>query len=193
MEITLDISNDQVDIIKRAFGLERFKTKEDLAKAVLPLAFEAWFNWLSGEKRYNSLTEQYTDWIEKIYDDLLPTEAPSAERLFNFFNVPYGQAQYIARVLSNCDTARWRTEALNELKAKLLEQRDKVYSWTDQTGTVDLKLFKPEMIQLRTIFEDLGHESPRDIKIPGRSGWGNLTVVTIDARTFKKVCERLAI
>jgi hypothetical protein len=90
MEITMDLSDDQITILERAFASSRFKNDE-LAQAWLQLAAEAWLSWLSGEKRYNSLTEQHIDWIEKIYEHLLPeTEAPSAERLFNSFNVPYG-------------------------------------------------------------------------------------------------------
>ena len=119
MKIMIDLSEEEDRIASLVRGLDwpPSKTPDDLAQALLPLAVGAWLSWLSGEKRYNSLTEQYTDWIEQIYKNLLPqTEAPSVDRLFNSFNVPYGQAQYIARVLTNRTLASWRAQAREELR-----------------------------------------------------------------------------
>ncbi len=197
MKITIELNDDQAAALERALASPRFKTREDLAQAWLPLAAEAWLGWLSGEKRYNSLTEQYSDWIEQIYARLLPeTEAPSAERLFNSFNVPYGQAQYIARVLNNRALARWREHALEQLKAALLERKDEVYAWiADQreTAVVELVLFKPAATELEILVESLFRDSPGEVDIPRTSGTRNLSAVRITARTFEKVCELLNI
>ena len=194
MQITMDLNDDQIAILERAWP--HFETREELAQAWLPLAVGAWLSWLSGEKRYNSLTEQYTDWIEKIYECVLPqTEAPSAEQLFNSFNVPYGQAQYIARVLNNRATARWREHALEELKARLREQKDEVYSWAvqdDAINVVKMMLSKPAKTELEIIIDDLCRQSPGKVDILRSSG-RNFVEIKITARTFKKVCERLAI
>jgi len=195
MKISLDLTDDQEAMLERALASPRFKSCEELTQAWLPLAIEAWLGWLSGEKRYNSLTEQYTDWIEQIYTRLLPeSEAPSAERLYNSFNVPYGQAQYIARVLNNRALACWREHALEQLKAALRERKAEVYAWIEQEremAVVELVLFLPAGTELEIIVENLFRESPGEVDIPRSTVSRDLVAVRITARTFEKVCESL--
>jgi len=197
MEIPIDLRDDQKATFERAFAWQSDKTSDEVVQTLLQLAAEAWSSWLSGAKRYNTLTEQYTDWIEKMYEHLFPeeTEAPSAQRLNSSFNVPYGKAQYIARVLNDRLTARQTEKALGDLKTKLREGKDEISEWGPELAQrgVDIKLFKPEEIQLQPIIEDLVHESPEDVDIPKRIIWGNLVVITITARTLRKVCARLGI
>lgn len=173
----MDLSNNQIAILERAFGLERFETCEGLAQALLPLAVGAWLSWLSGEKRYNSLTEQYTDWIDKIYEHLLPqTEAPSVERLFNSFNVPYGQAQYITRVLTNRALASWRGQARKNLKDRLLERKCDVDDWIKEdrlTERVEVVLSKEAATELEIIVDNLLRESPGEVDILRSAGGRN--------------------
>ncbi len=103
--------------LELAFG--PFKDKQDEQDAMSRfsnLAVTALLDWLSVKKRYRSLTDQYIDWVEQIYTDLLPQEeAPSTERIYNSLNMPYGQASYIARVLSSKTLVHWRTIAKKEL------------------------------------------------------------------------------
>jgi hypothetical protein len=199
VKITTDLSDDQIAVLVRALDWPPSKTPEELAQAWQQLAVEAWLSWLSGEKRYNSLTEQYTDWIEKIYEHLLPeTEAPSVERLWDKFHVPYGQAQYIARVLNNRQMARWREHEREGLKTAMSKRKDEAYRWIEQGDEmehVEMKLLKPAMKELYIIIEDLFRESPEDVKeMPIRSGsLGNLVAIKITAHLFKKVWERLVI
>ncbi len=197
MNISINLSGDQTAVLERAFESSRFKTKDELAPALLQLAASAWIDWISGSKRYNSLTEQYTDWIEQIYEALLPeSEAPSPERLFNSFNVPFGQAQYIARVLNNRSMARWRVHALNQLKNRLLERKTEVYSWIEQNREmekVEIPLLRPAALELEILVERLFQAAPDEVDIPSSVGSRNLAAVKITARTYKKVCELLNI
>jgi hypothetical protein len=194
MEITIDLSDDDhiafLESLESALGWPHSKRKE-----LAQLAVGAWLSWLSGEKRYNSLTEQYVDWFEQIYEHLLPeTEAPSTERLFNSFNVPYGQAQYIARVLNNRDTARWRDYAREELKAQLRGQKeeiDKCIAKGDELAPIEIVLSKTAARVLRTITNDLLRESRREEDMPHVSGSGDFVAVTMTAGTCKKVCKEL--
>jgi hypothetical protein len=67
--------------------------------------------------------------VQALYEALLPDELPSADRLFNKFNLPPGQAAYIARVLTEKEVPRWRSVALRELRATvedLVQQRKDV-------------------------------------------------------------------
>lgn len=197
MNIPVELSDDQIAILEHAFASSRFETREELAQAWLQLAAGAWSSWLSGEKRYNSLTEQYTDWIERIYDHLLPlAEMPSVERLLNFFNMPYGQAQYITRVLNNRDTPRLRTKALEELKKALRDQKDDIKNLGPERARLKsyIEMDKSAAIQFEIITKNLWRESRKDVDLPSRSGtWSDLVTIGITPRTFKKVCERLGI
>ena len=67
MQITVELSDEQVQHIGRAFRRDRFDDIQETAEQLAQLAIAAWIDWLSGEKRYTSLTQQYTDWIEGIY------------------------------------------------------------------------------------------------------------------------------
>jgi hypothetical protein len=195
MNVVVELSNDQIATLEHAFTLSDLK-KEALAQALLPLAVNAWLDWLSGQKRYNSLTEQYTNWIYEMYEGLLPNETPSANQLYNCFNVPYGQAQYIARVLNNRDIPRLRAQALEELKAKLLEQKNEIYSRPppQAKSKADIMLSKNATMQLDNIMGYLARKSPDEVDpLTKFDGLGNLVGVKITARTFKKVCERLDI
>jgi len=40
--------------------------KDELVQAWLLLADESWLSWLSGEKRYTSLSEQHTGWGDLV-------------------------------------------------------------------------------------------------------------------------------
>jgi hypothetical protein len=191
MKITVDLNDEQIAFLLRALDWPEEK-RDELAQAWLLLADEAWVSWLSGGKRYTSLSEQYTDWIEKIYNRFLPDDPPSVDRLSNSFNVPYGQAQYMARVLKERNTAEWRDKALTELKERLSEKEKKITSeeWRD-VDKADINMSKSAAIQLERIIWDLYRQSPEDVDIPSRSGWGDLTAVKITVGTLKKVCEHL--
>ena len=55
--------------------------------ALAQLATAAWLDWLVRRAAlYTSLTQQYADWVETLYLNLLPeAEAPSVDRLYNNF------------------------------------------------------------------------------------------------------------
>jgi hypothetical protein len=119
--IAVSIPDETKSGLTRAFG--PFKTKKEEQDAILRfanLAVSALSDWLTGNKRYRSLTEQYIDWVEQVYTDLLPQEeAPSTERIYNSLNMPYGQAAYISRVLASKTLVHWRTIAAKELRDAL--------------------------------------------------------------------------
>jgi hypothetical protein len=197
MNILVELSDAEIAVLEHAFTSSRFKTREELAQAWLSLAAAAWLSWLSGEKRYNSLTEQYIDWIEKIYDHLLPLEEmPSVERLLNFFYMPYGQALYVTRVLNNRDTPRLHAQALEELKKALRDRKAEI----DKLGPAlarqkyHIDMEKSAAIQLEIIAKNLWRESRKEVDLPRRSGsCSDLVTMGITPRTFKKVCEHLSI
>jgi hypothetical protein len=197
MQVTIDLTPEQVEQLERAFIPSRFETSQDLIEALLPMMAATWLDWITAAKRYNSLTEQYTDWLEQIYAHLLPVdEAPTAERMFNSFNLPYGQAQYIARVLNNRAQAHWRAYALEQLKAKLSARKAEAEQWVKEKraqDTLELMLFRPSFQELEIFVESLFRKNPDEIDILRVNSTRNLYAVRITARTFLKICRALKI
>ena len=92
--ITIEVDEDDLSDLSRAFdGGDR----QELAVKFAGLALAEHLDWITGRARYRSLTEEHLARIERIYEDMLPeTEAPSFNRLYNSFNLPHGQAMYLA-------------------------------------------------------------------------------------------------
>jgi len=119
--ITVQVPTEIVDhillMMEPELGeIDRDATLTDFAS----LGFEQLYDWLSGRKRYRTLTEQCTEWLENIYTRLLPEdEVPSYSRLYNKFNIPYGQAGYIIRVLNERELPHIRARAREQLREAL--------------------------------------------------------------------------
>ncbi len=197
MQVTLDLSDEQVGAIQAAFSPSRFATPQETVEALLPLMVSAWLDWMSGAKRYSSLTEQYTDWLEQVYARLLPPgEAPSATRLYNSFNIPYGQAQYIARVLNNKALTQWRKWAVDNLKSMFLKRRDEIYAWikaNDGEQNAGFLMDNVTYVEFKLLFEQLYRQLPGQIELYKYTSAGNLYKVLITASTFARLCEALGI
>ena len=113
-----------------------------------------------------------------------------------FLQYAYGQAQYITRVLNNRDTPRLRTQALEELKKALRDQKDDIKNLGPQQARLKsyIEMDKSAAIQFEIITKNLWRESRKAVDLPSRSGtWSDLVTIGITPRTFKKVCERLGI
>lgn len=158
--------------------------KEEAANRFAGIAVEELLGWILGEKRYRSVTELQISWIEQIYLSLFPDKMPKATVLYNSFNIPYGQATYIARVLAEKDLPAWRGRARNELKSRLEDQKEEAKSNVDAGGqdrfvkrqiTVT-KLASLELFRIATeIWED-----DKSFKLPERRpGIGDVVNVDI--------------
>ena len=82
MNVTVNITDDQVSILQRAFTRSRYDDPKTIAEALFPLAINFWLEWIAGTKRYTSLTEQYTDWIDQIYTALLMKMKPPLQNVY---------------------------------------------------------------------------------------------------------------
>jgi len=195
MRISVELSDEQVQHIERALRRCRFDKLEDSVNTLAQLAIASWVDWLSGEKRYTSLTQQYTDWIEAIYLHLLPEdEPPSIDRLYNSFNIPFGQAQYITRVLSNKTLTHWRQRAVERLKSAMEKKLDDVNEWVkrgDATLKAEIIIDKLSYLELKSICDRLFQQNPDEIIPPEYSLAGSLYSVRIPATCFRKIYEAI--
>ena len=197
--IGIELSQEDLAVLRAAFG---DAMTDDVTSIFVGLATKAWLDWISGSERYSSLTEQYTHWVEQLYTSLLPEdEPPSTERLYSSFNFPYGQAQYIARVLGNKALTRWRMQARTVLVERLREKKPEVDKWLN-----DEKSIKPN--DSRTVHITLDRLGYQELKIelarlyrldrervipPKAHSDGNLVSVSISPLTFQRICEMLSI
>jgi len=196
MQVTIDLSAEQAEKLRRAFPGEHI-SEEETAVRLVELATAAWVDWLSGEKRYTSMTQQYADWVEAIYVELLPgDERPSTERLYNYFNMPYGQAQYVARVLNNKSLAVWRRQAHDQLKEMMAKRLAEVEHWladggSDPHTTVELVMDKLAYLELKAACERIFQQDPDGFIPPTVRVTGLLHTVSIAASCFRQVHDAL--
>jgi hypothetical protein len=197
MQITINLSDAQVKNIQDSLPESRFDDVQKIAESLIPLTISSWIDWLSGAKRYNSLTEQYLDWIEEIYSNILSLdEAPSTDRLFSSFNIPYGQAQYIARVLNNKQLTLWRKKAVENLKSLFDKRKKEIFEWIqagDGDRSADFLMDSVTFIEFKLLVEHIHRKTPDQIQLYRHTSEGNLYNVLIPAFTFQKLCEVLAI
>jgi hypothetical protein len=195
-KINIELSDEQMWSIKRCFRQARFNDPERIASELAQLAVSSWIDWLAGAKRYTSLTEQHADWLEAIYVHLLPDdEAPAVDRVYNSFNVPYGQAQYISRVLSEKALTRWRRRAADALKLAMEAKLADVNVWIERGDTeanAEIIIDRLAYLELRIIVERLFKRNPDDISPPQVRSAANVYSIRIPAICFRRIYDELA-
>ena len=75
--------------------------------------------WLVGDKRFESQTQQTEYWLSRFYDEIHDDEQPDATRIYERFGLNLPRAGYIARLLRARGVAQWRQTARKELKVQL--------------------------------------------------------------------------
>ena len=195
MDIVVELTENQVKLLSSIMRNCRFESIADAAPVFAQLAVESWIDWLSGETRYTSLTQQYADWIETIYVNLLPEdEPPSVDRLYNDFNIPFGQAQYITRVLNNKTLTHWRQKAIQQLKSAMENKLPEVDEWLANGESLlkaEITLDKLSYLELKSICDRLFRLNMGDFIPPNYQSKGGLYLVQIPAVTFRMIYEAI--
>jgi hypothetical protein len=189
--LTIEVDEASLDKIAEAFNASGPK-KAELLKKYAEVAVAQFTDWITGEKRYRSLTGQYIDWIETIYEELLTSEQdrPSAAQIFNSFNMPYGQASYISRVLNEKELTKWRKLGKQELKETLKELEPKARKYIAQRAPerpLTCTLSEAAEIELRRLSEQLRLSDDKFILPIKRSGYGQFKMVDIAAESIIKL------
>jgi hypothetical protein len=192
VKITISIENDTADAIAAAFDR---KDRDEACRLFAALATDHFHGWISGSQRYRTLSEQYTAWIEDLYDRLLdPTEAPSVHRLYNSFNMAYGQATYIARVLSEKSLKQWRTQALVELASDIeliWPTANGHLTKNEKTRQVTLRTSRLSAIELARICDEVWRTDKGFAAPTAKGGSGEQRVFEMSAESVKIVRAKL--
>lgn len=100
------------------------RAKERIDSHFEKLCVELVSDWLLGDRRFESVSQQAEHWLSRLYEEIYVDEQPEATRLYERFRLPLPRARYIARLLMAQRAAQWRTAARNELKSTLDAFRD---------------------------------------------------------------------
>jgi hypothetical protein len=161
VSISLEVSEAIRLNIVQAFGPFENDEEERTIIKINQIAFKAFTDWFSGNKRYRTLTELYIDWVEQVYLNLFPdNEAPSAERIYDSLNMPFGQASYISRVLASKTQIRWRQIANAELRETLRDVESNARQYIndgDQAQVISLQMSQISYYELSRICSKRRH------------------------------------
>lgn len=122
LTISFELDRNRVGALRRAFP-ER-EDLQEIANTVACLMTNEFVDLLAGHKRYLSLSHQYIEWMQQLYEALLPEEEYKYERFYDNFNFPPGTAAYMARVLRSRQNSVLHSRATEQLKRKLGKERD---------------------------------------------------------------------
>ena len=117
VSITFTIDQDRATKLQKSFP--EFDGVQELAPIVAQLITNELIDLLAGQKRYMSLSHQYAEWLQQLYEAVLPDEEYTYERIYNEFNFPPGTAQYLARVLRHRQNTTLHDTAKSRLQDKV--------------------------------------------------------------------------
>jgi hypothetical protein len=169
--------------------------KDDQLEAFVGLAVRSWIDLVTGRRRYRSLTEQYLDWLSQLYSSILQDEEPSEARLFTQLNFPYGQSQYLARVLRDQHPGPWRVKALAAVRKALLLRKVDASQWVKEgrgEDMISMNISKAGRVELGLL---LGRLSERNVQgvspIQTKGTMGSSVAVLLPASNVELLLSEL--
>ncbi|MBV8717245.1 MAG: hypothetical protein JOZ65_19465 [Chloroflexi bacterium] len=190
--ISLTLDDDLVSAITAAFDGDPAVTCTRFTQ----IAVEELAAWLSNRSRYRSLTDLYSIWVERLSENLLPDQVPDVDLLYGAFNLPYGQAQYIARLIANKSQTVWRAQALERLKRDLATPCEQSLEAvrkgkTEATRAIGFRTTRLAALELQRICNTLWR-TDSDFQFPSAKGaMGDQRSFEMPAASLSKVCNAL--
>jgi hypothetical protein len=193
--ISLTLTADQADSLQLSFGSGTKVLSDEQFNTIGRLALESWIDLFSGAKRYRSLTEQYLEWLGIIYTEVLTEEEPSERRLFSQCHFPYGQAQYLARILREQQMGMWRDKALQMLKQLLSDRLKEAREWVRNSRGEERMVFqmsKGARVELNTIIDSLLEANTKGISPVRPEGtMGSFIALSLAASNVEMVLKEV--
>jgi hypothetical protein len=162
------------------------------------LAIELFLEWLTGQKRFESQSQQTEYWLSRFYDEIFLDEQPDATRIYERFRVHLSRAGYLARLLRGRRAAQWRVAAGAELKTELERFRTRAEdARREGQGHItefDISLSPGAADELRVQYDRIAtflpeRERPKPPK--ARPSFGNTRWLAIPADTLLLVLNNL--
>lgn len=190
-------------LVKRAqdaLKLDASPGAQKLAIAKLEgLASTLLLEWLVGDRRFESQSQQTEYWLSRFYEEIFVDEQPDATRIYERFGVSLPRAAYLARLLRARRTAQWRQAARVELKTQLGRHKTAAEE-AKQEGQghiteFDVSLSPGAADELRVLYDRLAafvpeRERPKPPK--GKPSFGNSRWLGVPSETLLQILDTLA-
>ncbi|MEZ5853029.1 MAG: hypothetical protein R3D68_20535 [Hyphomicrobiaceae bacterium] len=154
------------------------------------VAAELALEWIAGERRFESLSQQTEHWLARLYEELYRDEQPEATRIYARFGLPLPRAAYLTRLLLARNTGQWRDaahrEVLNSLNNVETKAQDAANAKAAKTQRFDLSLSRGGYEQLVVLYDFVARTTPsQDRPAPPRRNpsSGSLIWFSITAET----------
>jgi len=99
--VTIAVENEVLQALAASVDAEKPNEVTTACEKIAQAALLEWYEWMTGSRRYLSLTEQQIERVAYLYRELLPKERPSATDISYRFKIPDGPASYLSRVLGD--------------------------------------------------------------------------------------------
>jgi hypothetical protein len=173
--------------------------KKNLKSNLEDLGTTLLLEWLVGDKRFESQSQQTEYWLSRFYEVIFVDEQPDATRIYERFGISLPRASYLTRLLRARRAAQWRQAARAELKTQL--ERHKAAALTaEKEGQAhvqdfDLSLSSGAADELRVLYDRIAafmpeKERPRPPK--PRPSFGNSRWLGVPAETLLLALKALA-
>jgi hypothetical protein len=189
-----------IDRAQATLVLDASGTAQKLAKTKLEgLAATLLLEWLVGDRRFESQSQQIEYWLSRFYEEIFIDEQPDAARIYERFAVSLPRAAYLARLLRARRAAQWRLAARKELKAQLERRKaDAEQSKKDGQAHIDefdVSLSPGAADELRVLYDRIApflpeRERPKPPK--PRPSFGNSRWLGVPAETLLLILNSLA-
>jgi hypothetical protein len=173
-------------------------TAKQLDSRVERLASALLLEWIVGDQRFESMSQQTEHWLAQFYETIYHDEQPDATRIYTRFGLSLPRASYIARLLRARRTGQWRKAAREELMATLNRKREAALE-VEKDGQAhvqefDLSLSPGAAEELRVVYDRLSafeaeHERPRPPRT--KPGYGNARWLSVPADTLLLILKNL--
>jgi hypothetical protein len=179
-----------VDASEKAVGA----IKSSLERVASELVLE----WIVGERRFESPSQQTEDWIAFFYERLFFDEQPDAVRIYERFGLSLARANYIARSLRARRVAQWRNAAQKELAIQLQRHvagaREAQKENQGHIQEFDVSLSPGAADELRVVYDRVSQfvaERERPKPPRPKPSFGNSRWVGVPADTLLLIMEAL--
>lgn len=183
-------------IIRKLSPAVQTKLRDDsaTADAIAEFALKEMLIWMAGEATYQSLTQQYTEWITDLLPRFFGDKPPSVTQIYNAFSVPYGRAAYIARVLVEKEQSVWRLRGKASLLAALQSKNDEATAnLTKGEGFRIIKLLLDTVAyrELTVVLDQIYEDAPLALPANGHLATPGRYAVDMPSENFQQLIHRL--
>ena len=178
-----------------ASATARKNLKSNLEKLAATLILE----WVVGDKRFESQSQQTEYWLSRFYESIFVDEQPDATRIYERFGIGLPRAGYMTRLLRARRGGQWRQAARAELKTQL--ERHKMAALEEKREgrahitEFDVSLSPGAADELRVVYDRLTAFLPERerLKPPkARPSFGKSRWLGVPAETLLSILEEIA-